>query len=361
MANEPKDSGVSFTPFFDRCELPASVKYDCDAFVRARYSEPSRPAPFQGYCSYTVFVGEETVVQFRPLAYRLDVGITEAACDVFGPFAPETESLGELEGTGLHVFSMKRIPGVSLADLRAEIKLPQGRSKRALVVRDFARLQAKTWSHAVSRKEVTEKRTVGSSIRWRLELMANELPLRFRSIARPILENLSDIEALPWVLSHGDFLPSNIMVSPNSGELTGLVDWAEAEYLPFGIGMYGLQELLGEDNKDGHFVYYPEAKHLRNLFWSELWSGLPELARDARKAALVRQAQLLGILLWHGIAFDNGKLDRAVEEGKDDGEIERLDAFLLSRPPLRPRRLRPSHPFMDSPVAFIREFMFGKA
>ncbi|OTA95826.1 hypothetical protein M434DRAFT_393474 [Hypoxylon sp. CO27-5] len=358
MDDEPKDSGVSFTPFFDRCKLPANIKDDCDAFVRSRYSEPVRSAPFQGYCSYTVFVGDETVVQFRPLAHKLDVGITKAACEIFGSLAPETEFFGELEGTDLYVFSMRRMPGVSLADFRAETKLLQGRSQREQIVRDFARLQAVSWAHRRNNESIQEKKTVGSSIRWRLELMAKNLPVRFRGIAKSVLLHLPEIEALPWVLSHGDLLPSNIMVHSRSGKLLGLIDWTEGEFLPFGVGMYGLQELLGED-RDGHFVYYPEAKYLRKLFWTELISNLRELSLDARRVALIRKAQILGILLWHGIAFDNGKLDRAVEEGKDDGEIERLDAFLLSRG-LEPRKFRTIYPFKDSPIKFIRGFLFGK-
>ncbi|KAK6950051.1 hypothetical protein Daesc_008374 [Daldinia eschscholtzii] len=359
MEGEPKDSGVSFAPFFDRCKLPTSVKYDCDTFVRNRYSEPARPAPFQGYCSYTVFVGERIVVQFRPLAHKLDLSITNAACKIFGPLAPETEFLGELGSTGLYVFSMRRIPGVSLADLRVETKALQARSQREQIVRDFAHLQATSWGYAISQGGVREKRMVGSSLRWRMELMAKNLPSRFRSIARSVLADLPEIEALPWTLSHGDFLPSNVMVDPKSGELLGLLDWAEAEYLPFGVGMYGLQELLGED-KDGHFVYYPEAKHLRNLFWAELLSQLPELSQNPRRVVLIRKAQILGIFLWHGIAFDDGRLDRTVQEGKDDGEIERLDAFLLSRSGIRPQKLRSFTPFMNSPVSFIRGLLSGK-
>ncbi|KAI8963933.1 hypothetical protein F5Y11DRAFT_127614 [Daldinia sp. FL1419] len=360
MSGEPKDSGVSFGPFFNRCKLPTSVKHDCDTFVRKKYSEQIlQPAAFQGYCSYTVFAGEETVVQFRPLAHKLDVGITNAACETFGALAPETEFLGELANTGLHVFSMRRIPGVSLTDLRAEAKLSQAKSQREQIVRDFAQLQASSWKHAISYSDVREKRLVGSSLRWRMELMAKNLPIRFRGIAKSVLADLSEIEALPWVLSHGDFLPSNIMVCPKSGKLLGLLDWAEAEYLPFGVGMYGLQELLGED-KDGHFVYYPDAKRLRNLFWTELLSALPELSRDARSAALIRKAQILGIFLWHGIAFDDGKLNRTVEEGKDDGEIERLDAFLLSRSGVQPRRLRSLRPLTTSPIVFVRGLLSGK-
>ncbi|KAI0114901.1 hypothetical protein F4814DRAFT_297643 [Daldinia grandis] len=360
MANGPKDSGVSFAPFFDRCKLPASIKHDCDTFVMTRYSDTTRPAPFQGYCSYTVFVGEEIVVQFRPLAHKLDISITNAACRIFGHLAPETEFLGELGSTGLYVFSMKRIPGVSLADLRAETKTLQAKSRREQIVRDFAHLQATSWDHAISHSDVQEKMTVGSSLCWRMELMAENLPSRFRGIAKSVLADLPEIEALPWTLSHGDFLPSNVMVCPESGKMLGLLDWAEAEYLPFGVGMYGVQELLGED-KNGHFIYYPEAKHLRNLFWAELLSQLPELLRNSKRVGLIRKAQVLGIFLWHGIAFDDGKLDRTVEDGKDDGEIERLDAFLLSRPGVRPSKLQSIRPIMDSPIAFIRGLLSRKA
>ncbi|KAI0180154.1 hypothetical protein GGR52DRAFT_229843 [Hypoxylon sp. FL1284] len=357
MTDERRDSGVSFAQFFDRCKLPARVKEDCDAFARSRYSAPVRPVPFQGYCSYTVFVGEDMLVQFRPLAHKLNLDITNAACRVFGSLAPETESLGELRGTGLYAFSMRRMPGVSLADLRAEVDGLRAQSQREAVVRDFARLQVMTWAHAKSKEAVVARGTVGASLHWRLDLMANKLPVRFRRIAKSILLDLSEIENLPWVLSHGDFLASNIMVHPKTGKLVGLIDWAEGEFLPFGVGMYGYQELLGED-RDGHYVYYPEAKYLRKLFWKELLSNLPDLAHDVRRVTLIQKAQILGILLWHGIAFDNGKLDRVVEDGIDDGEIERLDAFLLSSP--GSRKLGPVYSLKASSIAFLRRVTFRK-
>ncbi|KAI8635093.1 hypothetical protein F5Y19DRAFT_135674 [Xylariaceae sp. FL1651] len=358
MASPPRDSDVSFAPFFDRWKLPATVKDDCDSFVRSRYSQPIQPAPFQGYCSYTLFVGEDTVVQFRPLAHKLDMIIARTACHVFGSMAPETEYLGQLMDTGLCAFSMRKLPGVSLTDFRA---VSSEKSARERVIQDFAHLQAQAWHHAKTAKDLLhEKRTVGSTLRWRLESMSDELPLSIRGIARSILAKLSDIEALPWVFSHGDFLPANVMVSPYSGKLLGLLDWAEAEWLPFGVGMYGLEELLGED-EDGRFVYYPEAKQLRGLFWKSLLLLVPELARGSRTVAHVKDAQRLGILLWHGIAFDDGKLDRVVEEGKDDQEIQRLTMFLLHTSNTRQRKLRNISPMIGSPLTLIRSLLFGKA
>ncbi|KAI1247667.1 hypothetical protein MGN70_011558 [Eutypa lata] len=360
MTDAPRDSGVSLSAFFDRCKLPSSVKEECDAFVKSKFpGDDCRPCPFQGYCSYTVRVGDETIVQFRPVAYRLDLDVVGTACRVFGTFAPETCDLGEIGQTGLHVYSMRRLPGVSLLDLRADHNALTRKSKRENIIKDFAHIQAMSWRQAKASNDVTVKRTVGSSLGWRLQLMATHLPRRFQQIVKSVLADLPDIQNLPWTFSHGDLLPSNVMVYSESGNISGLLDWAEGEYLPFGIGMYGLEELLGED-QDGHFVYYSEAKHLRGLFWSELFAAAPEIARDSRRIALVKRAQIFGILLWHGIAFDDGRLDRVVEEGKDDAEIERLDAFLLSSPAIRIIRRRGIKVPLPLSATMIRKSWLGK-
>jgi hypothetical protein len=167
---------------------------------------------------------------------------------------------------------------------------------------------------------------IGKSIASRLKSLSTELPVRFQSAARRIIRELRYIEALPWVLTHGDIVAGNVMVEPSSGHLVGLVDWAEAEYLPFGVSFYGLEEFLGETSPTG-FQYYRDASDLRSVFWAELKKQIPELGqREILKA--VELARDLGVLLWHGIAFDNGAISRVVQEGKDVEEIYRLDAFL---------------------------------
>ena len=138
MASSSDDSGIYLRPFFDRCNLPITVKDDCDAFAKSYYSGAIRAAPFQGYCSYTLFVGEETAVQFRPSAHKLDIDITNAASDIFKSLAPETEYLGQLAGTDLHAFSMRKLTGISLADYR---KMSCNTSAREELVRNFAKGQ----------------------------------------------------------------------------------------------------------------------------------------------------------------------------------------------------------------------------
>jgi hypothetical protein len=111
MTDQPKDSGVSISSFFARRKLPPSAREECDVFARRAFpTKQIRPAPFQGYCSYTVFVGWDRVVQFRPPDHSLDVTIFSEACAIFGDLAPETEFLGMMDGiSGLHVYSSKQL------------------------------------------------------------------------------------------------------------------------------------------------------------------------------------------------------------------------------------------------------------
>ncbi|KAK8056651.1 hypothetical protein PG993_001878 [Apiospora rasikravindrae] len=338
MTTNPRDSGVSLSSFFTRCHLPIDARERCDDFVTARFPGlGTGPAPFQGYCSYTLFVGDAAIVQFRPVEHSIDVEIVREACAVFGTLVPEVKLLGIMPDNNnkLRVYYMRRLTGLSLTDFRESLRRQTEAAKahRRQTVRDFAQFHSQAWRHARTRGQVGSKGRVGSSLRWRLGMMATSLPERFQRLVNRLMPALPDIEGLPWTLSHGDFLPSNIMVDPWTGQMSGLLDWAEAEWLPFGVGMYGLEELLGEVQQ-GQFTYYPEADKLASLFWKELQSQIHELRGNPRQLRAVREAQLFGVLLWHAIAFDDGRLNRVVEEGTDDGEIQRLDAFLLKYKPV---------------------------
>ncbi len=365
------NSRDSVDAFFSRCRLSPGARLHCDGFVHCRFpTSPAEPAGAQGYCSYTVNVGADTIVQFRPAAHRLNVDLARHASGVYSDLSPLTEFLGTCSctntlgaGSGpcpsangstypssvsLYAYSMSRIPGVSLAEFRAT-SCSGAPQHGDVLVGDFARFLSRGWYGALQPSDPSLHRfkgPVGRSLHQRLDQMHARLPLRFRPTVAAVLESLDCIEALPWVLTHGDVVPSNIMVDPESFRLRGLVDWAEAEYLPFGAGLYGVEELLGAPIEDicdteaggsggrypapgTRFWYYPEARWLRRRFWEELVSAIPDLGTDRTLRRTVESARLLGLLLWHGIAFDDGKLDRVVEEGRDDEEIQKLDLFLL--------------------------------
>lgn len=273
----------------------------------------------------TVFVGDDTVLQFRPASYRLDLRVTSTARHVYGIHAPRTEYIATHPGSGLLIYKMDKIGGISFKDLRASCTVPgKSTSIRTKLCRDFAIFLSRSW-HGSS-IGCLSLGTVGRSIHPRLMSLCKDLPIRFRASARHVLANLHRVEALPWVLTHGDIVAANIMVDPSSGALTGLVDWAEAEILPFGTCLYGLEEILGEMTPTG-YQYRPDAEELRHLFWAELRRNIPALRRSHVHEA-VKLARDLGVLLWHGIAFDDGAIDRVVQEGRDVEEIHRLEAFL---------------------------------
>ena len=56
-----------------------------------------------------------------------------------------------------------------------------------------------------------------------------------------------------------------ILVDPALCNLFGFVDWAEAERLPFGVCLYGLEEILGEMTPSG-FLYRSDTAKLRYSF-----------------------------------------------------------------------------------------------
>ncbi|KAJ4424691.1 hypothetical protein N0V82_000619 [Gnomoniopsis sp. IMI 355080] len=292
------------------------------------------------------------------------MAVAEAACNAYGSLAPRTQLLTVLKPTAcplskdyrndfdapqpvdegvamvddqycFDVISLERIRGISLAELRTSSVL--SRKHRCSVIRHFARLIVTGWTHAHEMPGPGRPRTpgrVGGSLRWRLEKMRADLPPRFAPFVSRAWTQLDKITSLPWVLTHGDMVPANIMVEPSQdklGELvlTGMLDWAEAEYLPFGVALYGLEELLGETDSSGRFSYYSDESELRALFWeqleAELAAGGPAMSKLEKQ--IVDDAHILGVLLWHGIAFDDGKLDRVVQAGRDDEEILRLDLF----------------------------------
>ncbi|GAB1320564.1 hypothetical protein MFIFM68171_10774 [Madurella fahalii] len=378
----------------------SNARSQCWRFARARYpSAALREAPTQGYCSYTLYLNDDTILQFRPPRHRLDLDITSVARNTFGELAPHVQLLdtirasgaGDNESNSLLVYSLSRIPGIPFSSLHLPVPnhhhqsaspSPSPPSSPSLaplpspspppsnpnpnlepLIRSFARLHATSYYSALpptSPLLPALKRRVGRTLRWRLDQMHAHLPARFRPVVRRVLAGLGDIEArLPWALTHGDLVPANIMVCAGGGtdgggscsgsgiQLRGLIDWAEAEYLPFGVGLYGVEELLGASagggSADGahgdggsrypppgsRFIYFPDAARLRGIFWEELCGAIPELVTDVALRARVEDARLLGLLLWHGIAFDDGALDRVVRAGQDDEELQRLDLFVL--------------------------------
>ncbi|KAN0078630.1 hypothetical protein V8E54_005143 [Elaphomyces granulatus] len=308
---------------FTRCRLPPNSRALCVAFAEQLFpAETISQNSCQGYCSLTLCVGSNLILQCRPPVYQLDMEMLSSAKSVYGKLAPATTFLRNVPPIDLLVYLMDRISGIPLKEYRLANQCNTEWLEN--LCKEFARFLAKGWRQPLP--SPIGQGLVGSSLEARLEAMSTGLPLRFQPFCRNVLRHLNSIKALPWVLTHGDILDTNIMVDPATGSLHGLVDWAEAEYLPFGVATVGLEEILGQMTPDG-FIYAADAERLRQTFHQELRTEIPDLCQPELQST-VSLARDLGVLIWHGIAFDDGSLDRVVQEGRDDSEIAKLDAFL---------------------------------
>lgn len=228
--------------------------------------------------------------------------------------------------------------GRRVSDVSRETSLiEKGKLERLLL--DLAAFFAQAWTFADTLEQPDAaslqcEGKIGKTIVERLRLLEIWLPSRkLRLIASSCRERFEKggLSQIPVVLTHGDLIPSNMLVDDRSWKLSGLVDWAEAEYLPFGMSLYCVDHLLCTLRRTRHggqeVVWRDDAEQLRRIFWSQLSRLIPALANPtlAKGVSLSRD---IGVLLWHGIAFDDGKLDRVVEPDKDDEDLAYLSSYV---------------------------------
>ncbi|KAI9829934.1 MAG: hypothetical protein M1819_005906 [Sarea resinae] len=322
--------------FFLRQGLTCKDRADCDSEARKLFPrEVIVPSSIQGYCSYTLFAGESNVIQFRQEKYRLDIDVVAAAKYVFGSCAPTTTYQGTVASCGLLIYIIERLPGVTYQQYRINARSivdPIVWKQQVKLCQDFAGFLAQSWHQRSSHVPLACDGKVGSAITFKLQQLAGGLDIRFQPWVEAVLERIQQLDIVPLVVNHGDVVASNIMVNPDTGRLNGLVDWAEAEALPFGTCLYGLEELLGFMTPQG-WVYYERSEELRRAFWEHLEHLILPLKKNLNLRNGVRLAQHVGVLLWHGFAWDDGAINRVVNETTDADDIQYLDSFLLRQPP----------------------------
>lgn len=363
--------------FWGRMRLQGTDRAACLDVVQRRYNEYDvEEFGYQGYCSYTLLLiprqefptegdkvqsngytlsfgpAGQLIVQLRPAQHALDLDIAWAASRTYSPLAPMIQALGIHLPGGLRAYEMNRLEGTPMSRLqhRQVAVDPETWKKQEALIASFAKLVSQCWPTTTT----TERRDsvlrpdsplpnqltqlsqcrgkVGSCIVQKLERLTKELPDQWlRERAQAMLNGFCMIDDYSVVLNHGDLIPSNILVDEQTWEIRGLVDWAEAEYLPFGTSLYGLEHLLGffqpesQQSRRSRFVYYDNARQLREFFWAHLLDLVPELGAKQEKVRVMRD---VGVLLWHGYAWDEGAIDRVVDEVNDGEELAKLRAFL---------------------------------
>jgi hypothetical protein len=355
------------TDFWTRFGLQEQDRGRCVDAVRETYTGCEvQEFEEQGGCSFTLLVSRSRdsdnddgvsikelninsvsyILQFRPAQYALDLRIAAVAKELYPALAPSIRALSlDLPGS-LRAYEMQRMPGTPLSRLLppSQVLDAATQQKHERLVTSLASLIAASYAppkplrHTRADSPISDTPTilshcpgkVGSSMMHRLGKLSEELPsMELRRRTRDTLAKLKNVEAYPVVLNHGDLIPSNILVDPSTWSITGLVDWAEAEFLPFGTSLYSLDFLLGHPHTSSsltpQFVYFENAARLREVFWRALFDQAPELGKRRGDVEMMRD---VGVLLWFGFAWDEGRIDRVVEEERDGMEVVCLRAFL---------------------------------
>jgi len=331
----------------------------CLAFAAERYSDSVlKSVRYQGGCSWTLIARplngavnyrtgndvlyEWTIVQFRLEKHAIPIDIAIAASRIYSPLAPETRELGRLavsHGMHLQAVAMSCLPGKRFSEVQPrKPDLDQPTLERyRILLQCLSTFFAKSWHSGCRYRPALSGCTgkVGKSILSRFENLGRYLPsLALRQKAREVREAVEDggLDPLPVCLTHGDLLPSNLLVDETSWQIKGYIDWAEAEYLSCGTCLYGLEHLLGyleQDDKGGRprFVYYDQADKLRETFWKSYEQQVPEIEDLVVRKSLTLGRDV-GILLWKGFGWDDGSIDRVVNPIDDAEELACLQAFL---------------------------------
>lgn len=142
------------------------------------------------------------------------------------------------------------------------------------------------------------------------------------------------------VLTHGDLCEMNFLVDENTGHLTGVIDWAEAEILPFGFNLWGVENLLGYMDGNG-WNYFEGYEELRAFFWTVFYGAvgaeeeegegdgvLASEVLPCQKQDTIDVARRMGILFRYGFFWDED-LRRKIPVQEGDSGMRYLDAFFL--------------------------------
>ncbi|KAL7948639.1 hypothetical protein V8C42DRAFT_363113 [Trichoderma barbatum] len=250
----------SLTCFFSDVGA-CTTRSQCDAFAIETFGGPIIPTTPQGLSSYSVSAANGTVlVQFKDAASPINTELLDTVQTIHADVVVWVQTLGDGWLIG-GFFAQSWSSGKSL-----ELELDSA------VFQDYC-----------------------SSF----ESLTNSLPTAFHDTASHVQRYLPEIfsRKYPLVITHGDIREANVLADPETGEITGIIDWAEAGVLPFGFSLYGLDHFLGYMMLTG-WVLYENAKLLRDEFWKvfcEMAGGVSE-----SEMKLIMVARTAGLLLRYG-------------------------------------------------------------
>lgn len=323
-----------------------ATRQQCDDFALSRAGEHVDPVQIQGTFSYTLTAGtgKSKLFQFRVQDSSLDMDTMSLAKAIHPQFVAGCSYHGTIGPSSrpLHIYEMDSLPGTTYVMARdiSNIQPPDAVFRQRSTVKDLARCVrifvalfqtgadsvhsffAQSWNGS---QQPEDAAALLAEFHAKFDLLARALPSRFSSNLGRVLRDLPALfsGAFPFVLSHGDLCEMNLLVNPETGNITGIVDWAEARILPFGFSMWALENVLGYMDSEG-WHYYDNCRELEDLFW-QTFLGEARNASDA-DMQLTRTARMAGLFYRYGFVVE-GKAVKGVVDHTDASSLAYLDAF----------------------------------
>ncbi|OJJ68394.1 hypothetical protein ASPBRDRAFT_198831 [Aspergillus brasiliensis CBS 101740] len=294
---------------FETRQYPTQL--DCDDHVRKITGTSAvQGVAIPGSLSYTVICTDipderrDLIVSFRESNSTLDQAVIALAKSIHGMLVPEATFYGKLPGSDppLLVYTMTRLPGTPcLEAFSTETELsPQEEARHICFVKHLARYFARCWLNPqpVDPEVMADCR---DGIYRRLEKLRNSSSSILPSTTIIELErSLSALfnEVYPQVLTHNDLSQTNILISEETFEITGIVDWSLARVRPFGMELDTLLLATGYMDLSGWHNYTCRSKMI-SAFWDEFWAHchISDNVRQQKIRTIAMQASKIGAVL----------------------------------------------------------------
>lgn len=82
-----------------------------------------------------------------------------------------------------------------------------------------------------------------------------------------------------------------------TGHITGVVDWADAIFAPFGVSLGGLETILSVQTSNCWY-FHPHHVELRAHFWDTFYREIGQISAQDRRS--IEVARLFGLFRTYG-------------------------------------------------------------
>lgn len=196
---------------------------------------------------------------------------------------------------------------------------------RQNLINKFPRFFAQSWNF--HQQPTQDRTTLVTEYKVKLAQLVESLPSRFSQTLLALEPHISTLFSnLPYVVTHGDLCELNVLIQPTTGNITGIVDWAEVRVLPFGFALWGVENILGFMDSGG-WQYYDNHDELRALFWDSFSKQAINYTEKHMK--LVHIARLIGLFCRYGFITEGETILGVIGES-ETSRLAYLDAFCLN-------------------------------